>query len=377
VGFLNARIDPLSPEQTTPKHLGYRLPAEWEPHEATWLSWPHKEASWPGKIDRIFPVYAQMVTALARSETVHINVNDAEMETAARRFLDQAGIGATADVRFHRFPTNDAWCRDHGAIILKHRAADRRSRAAGISRPSARRLATDWDYNAWGDKYPPYDLDNLIPARMAEALGIPCQKGGMVLEGGSIDSNGAGLLLTTESCLLNPNRNPHLTRDEIEGRLVEMLGVEKILWLGDGIVGDDTDGHIDDLTRFVGERVVVTAIEDDPTDENYKSLRDNLRRLESMTDLEGRPLEIVGVPMPPAVVYEGQRLPASYANFYVANKAVLLPTYNYPNDERARAVLAKLFPTREIVGLDCTDLIWGLGAFHCLTQQVPAASSES
>jgi agmatine deiminase len=357
--------------EPTPKQLGYRLPAEWEPHEATWLSWPHKEGSWPGKIDSIFPVYSQMVSTLARSETVHINVNDAEMEAAACRHLQQAGTssGAANNIIFHRFATNDAWCRDHGAIILAQRDIPR---AAGVSRLSPR-LATDWDYNAWGDKYPPYDLDNLIPAKMAGHLGIPSIKGSMVLEGGSIDSNGAGLLLTTENCLLNPNRNPHLTRAQIEARIVDFLGVEKVLWLGEGIVGDDTDGHIDDITRFVNRRTVVTAIEDDPADDNYKPLRDNLRRLEAMCDLDGRPLEIVTIPMPPPVVYNDQRLPASYANFYIANTLVLLPTYNHPNDERARATLAKLFPTREVVGLDCTDLIWGLGAFHCLTQQVPAA----
>ena len=242
-------------------------------------------------------------------------------------------------------------------------------------RPAATlaRLATDWDYNAWGGKYPPYDLDNLIPAKMADFLGIPCRNGGMVLEGGSIDSNGGGLLLTTENCLLNPNRNPTLTRAEIESRLVNFLGVEKVLWLGEGIVGDDTDGHIDDITRFVGERVIVTAVEEDPTDENYKLLLENLRRLKSMTDSDGRPFEILSLPMPSPVVFEGQRLPASYANFYIANSVVLLPTYGHSNDERARALLARVFPTREIVGLDCTDLIWGLGAFHCLTQQVPAA----
>jgi agmatine deiminase len=350
-----------------PKQLGYRLPAEWEPHEATWLSWPHKEASWPGKIESIFPVYSQMVSALALSETVHINVNHDDMEAAARRHLKQAG--AADNVVFHHFPTNDAWCRDHGAIIL---AQHNVPRAAGVSQLSPR-LATDWDYNAWGDKYPPYDLDNLIPAKMADHLGIPSIKGGMVLEGGSIDSNGAGLLLTTENCLLNPNRNPHLTRAQIEARIVDFLGVEKVLWLGEGIVGDDTDGHIDDITRFVSRRTVVTAIEEDPADDNYKPLRDNLSRLESMRDLDGHPLEIVTIPMPPPVVYNDQRLPASYANFYLANTVVLLPTYKHPNDERARATLAKLFPTREVVGLDCTDLIWGLGAFHCLTQQVPAA----
>jgi agmatine deiminase len=357
--------------EPTPKQLGYRLPAEWEEHEATWLSWPHKEASWPGRIESIFPVYAQMVAELARSETVHINVNDAAAETNARRQLERTGarLGPGTKIRFHRFSTNDAWCRDHGAIILTRRAIANGSRDAGTSDT---RLATDWDYNAWGDKYPPYDLDNLIPAKMADFLGIPCRKGGMVLEGGSVDSNGAGLLLTTEKCLLNPNRNPHLTRADIEIRLIEFLGVQKVLWLGEGIVGDDTDGHIDDITRFVDRRVVVTAIEEDPTDENYQPLQENLRRLKSMTDLDGRLFEIVTIPMPPPVVYNDQRLPASYANFYIANTAVLLPTYNHRNDERARATLARLFPTREIVGLDCTDIIWGLGAFHCLTQQIPA-----
>jgi len=358
----------VTPNEPSPKQLGYRLPAEWEPHEATWLSWPHKEASWPGKIETIFPVYSQMVAALAQSELVHINVNDTAMEAAVCRHLQQAGAGKETGgtIRLHRFPTNDAWCRDHGAIILKHRDP----KAAAGKGLSSRR-ATDWDYNAWGDKYPPYDLDNLIPSKMAELLGIPCRKGGMVLEGGSIDSNGAGLLLTTENCLLNPNRNPSLTKAQIEARLIEFLGVEKVLWLGEGIVGDDTDGHIDDITRFVDARTVVTAIEEDPADENFQILQDNLTRLESMTDLEGRPLEIVTIPMPPPVVFNDQRLPASYANFYIANSVVLLPTYRHPNDKRARATLAKLFPTRQVVGFDCTDIIWGLGAFHCLTQQVP------
>jgi agmatine deiminase len=358
-------VNSPSTADATPKQLGYRLPAEWEPHEATWLSWPHKEASWPGKIETIFPIYAQMVAALARSETVHINVNDEVMEAKARGFLDAARAGG--DIRFHRFPTNDAWCRDHGAIILRHRDGGR------VSVP---RLAIDWDYNAWGNKYPPHDLDNLIPGHMADTLGIPCRKGRMVLEGGSIDSNGEGLLLTTTSCLLNPNRNPGLSRAQIEAHLLDMLGVERILWLGDGIVGDDTDGHIDDLSRFVGPRMVVTAIEDDPADANFAPLLENLRRLESMTDLHNRLLEIVPIPMPPPVVYEGQRLPASYANFYIANTLVLLPTYNHPNDAVAQNILAEVFPGREVIGLDCTDLIWGLGAFHCLTQQVPKATSS-
>jgi agmatine deiminase len=301
-----------------------------------------------------------MVAELAVSETVHINVNDAAMEHSARRRLEAAR--AAGDIRFHHFPTDDAWCRDHGAIILKRRGP---GAAAAL-------LATDWDYNAWGGKYPPFENDNRIPARMAEALGIPRAAGGMVLEGGSIDTNGAGRLLTTESCLLNPNRNPRLSRAQIETRLRDMLGVDEILWLGEGIVGDDTDGHIDDITRFVAENTVVTAIEDNPADDNHEPLAANLRRLESIRDRAGRRLEILTIPMPPPVVHEGQRLPASYANFYIANSVVLVPTYHHPHDAQACDVLARCFPTRRIVALDCTDLVWGLGAFHCLTQQVPA-----
>ncbi|MCG8348173.1 MAG: agmatine deiminase family protein [Chloroflexales bacterium] len=345
--------------QTTPRQLGYRMPAEWEPHQATWLSWPHKAESWPGKLHLILPVYARMVAALARSETVHINVNDQAMEEQARALLCAAG--APGDIRFHHFPTNDAWCRDHGAIFVV-RQDDNQQPAI---------TATDWGFNAWGDKYPPYDLDNQIPARMAEALGVQRFAGGMILEGGSIDVNGQGLLLTSEACLLNPNRNPALSRAQIEQRLCDMLGVAKILWLGEGIVGDDTDGHVDDLARFVAPNTIVTAVEDDPSDENYGFLQDNLERLHAMRNLNEAPLQIVTLPMPPAVVYEEQRLPASYANFYIANTVVLLPTYNHPNDEWARRVLQELFPEREIIGLDCTDMVWGLGAFHCLTQQVP------
>ncbi len=336
------------------------MPAEWEPHQATWLSWPHKEESWPGKLHLIQPVYARMVAELARSEMVHINVNDAAMETQARSTL--RAVGATGDIRFHHFPTDDAWCRDHGAIFV------RRPRPGGGHEIAA----TDWDYNAWGEKYPPYDRDSQIPARMAEYLGAPRFVGGMVLEGGSIEVNGAGLLLTSESCLLNPNRNPDLSRDQIEQRLIGMLGVEQILWLGEGIVGDDTDGHVDDLARFVAVDTIVTVVEDDPADANYAALQDNLARLHAMRDQHERALRIVTLPMPPPVVYEDQRLPASYANFYIANRFVLLPFYNHPNDERARQTLQELFPDREVIGIDCTDLVWGLGAFHCLTQQVPA-----
>lgn len=349
------------------------MPAEWEPHAATWLSWPHNERSWPGRFETVEPVYAAMVRAIAESEPIHINVADAAMQRRALRFL--ADAGATGEIVFHHIPTNDAWCRDHGAIFVVARMGNGQWGMAEPHKPfpipHSPVAATKWRYNAWGDKYP-HDLDDLVAGRMAEILGVPRLDCDMVLEGGSIDVNGAGALLTTEACLLNPNRNPDLSRDEIERRLRAGLGVEEILWLGDGIAGDDTDGHIDDLTRFVAERTVVTVVESDPHDENYAPLRENLRRLRSMT-VAGRPLEVVELPMPPAVVYDGQRLPASYANFYIANRSVLLPGYDRKTDARAKAVLAELFPTRDVIVIDCTDLVWGLGAFHCLTQQVPNA----
>jgi agmatine deiminase len=266
---------------------------------------------------------------------------------------------AQGEITFHRFPTNDAWCRDHGAIF--------------ITRDDQPRLAAvDWDYNAWGAKYSPFDLDDEIPRQMAAYLDTPCFDGGMVLEGGAIDVDGRGLLLTTEQCLLNPNRNPQLGKAEIEARLCDYLGAEKILWLGEGILGDDTDGHIDDIARFVAPCTIVAAVEDDPQDANYHVLQENLRRLQLMTDVAGRPLTVLTIPMPPPVVYQGQRLPASHANWYVANSVILLPTYGGPSDARTTEVLQRCYPDRQVVGIDCTDVIWGLGAWHCLTQQVPA-----
>ncbi len=341
----------------------YRMPAEWEPHRATWLSWPHNPDTWPGKFAAMLPAYVQMVAALACSEPVYINVNNATMEAEARVHLREAV--ARGDIRFHHIATNDAWIRDHGAIFV-HTSDP----ATPATPPSL--TAVNWEYNAWGGKYPPYDLDNQVAARMAQVLGVDVCDGGMVLEGGSVDVNGQGVLLTTEACLLNPNRNPHLSRAAIEQHLQDWLGVHTILWLGDGIVGDDTDGHVDDLTRFVSPDTVVTAVEDDPADMNYAPLRENLRRLHTMREQYGIPRHIVELPMPPAVVYEGERLPASYANFYIANHVLLLPCFDHPRDQQAQQILQQCFPTREIVGINCTDLVWGLGAFHCLTQQVPA-----
>jgi agmatine deiminase len=335
------------------------MPAEWEPHRGTWLSWPHKQASWPGKFTVIPRIFARMVRHLADQEQVHVNVAGPDMEQEVRGLLADSGAG-TGNVFFHYHPTNDAWCRDHGPIFVQ------------LSDGSGSQAVIDWGFNAWGGKYPPYDLDDVIPTRIAEELGLPVYHPGIVLEGGSIDVNGRGTLITTESCLLNPNRNPTLRRQEIESYLRAYLGVSHVLWLGDGIAGDDTDGHVDDLTRFVNSRTVVTVVEENSADENYEPLQENLERLRGMTDQDGNRLTVKTLPMPKPIWHEGQRLPASYANFYIANGIVLLPTYDPDRDEEALATLQNLFPTREVIGIDCTDLVWGLGAFHCVTQQWPA-----
>jgi len=339
-----------------PAELGYRMPAEWEPHTATWLSWPRREGiSFPGSFDRVLPVFRSMVEALLTSEPVCINVCNGTHEAEARAVL--AGLPSDR-ITFHLIPTNEPWCRDYGPIFL--------------TRQEEPRLAVvDWDYNAWGGKYPPCDLDEVVPTRAAEKLDIPVFYPGMILEGGSIEVNGAGALLTTEGCLLNKNRNPLLARNEIEEKLRDYLGVREILWLGNGIAGDDTDGHIDDLTRFVAPRALVTVIEENRSDENFDVLRENLARLEKLR-INDQPLEIFTIPMPAKIVREGMRLPASYANFYIANTCVLVPTFANANDPKAVSILEKLFPTRRVIPIDCRELIWGLGTFHCLTQQQPA-----
>jgi agmatine deiminase len=342
----------------SPAKLGYRMPAEWEPHAATWLSWPKPDGiSFPGSYDHIPPILAKMIDALADSEPVHINVVDADEEAVVRGHLQKNGA-RTEHVRFFHIPTNEPWCRDHGPIF--------------IVRDKDPKLAiTDWDYNAWGFKYPPFDLDDDVPSEIAEKLGLPVYYPEMVLEGGSIEVNGAGTLLTTKSCLLNPNRNPDLSKKEIEHRIEAHLGVRKIIWLGDGIEGDDTDGHIDDLTRFVSPTKVLTVIEEDEDSANYEPLRANYELLINETTADGKPLQVVRLPMPARIVREGQVLPASYANFYIANKAVLLPIFHDTNDKWAISIIEHAFPDRRIVPIDCRELVWGLGAFHCLTQQMP------
>ncbi|PYI81412.1 MAG: agmatine deiminase [Verrucomicrobia bacterium] len=340
----------------TPTALGYRMPAEWEPHTATWLSWPRREGiSFPESLDRVLPALRALLEALIESEQVCINVCDDAHEAEARSVL--RGL-PTERITFYRVPTNEPWCRDHGPIFLT------RNRDPSLA-------VVDWDYNAWGNKYPPFDLDEVVPTRLAEILKLPVFYPHMILEGGSIDVNGSGALLTSESCLLNKNRNPNLSRDEIEQRLRDYLGVSDILWLGGGIVGDDTDGHIDDLTRFVSERSVVTAVEEDRNDENYEPLQENLKRLREMK-LGGRKLDILTLPMPNKIVRDGLRLPASYANFYIANTRVLVPMFADAKDAAALSIMRECFPDRRVIGIDSRELIWGLGTFHCLTQQQPA-----
>jgi agmatine deiminase len=349
----------IADNEQWPSSLGYRMPAEWAPHEATWLSWPHNRDSWPGVFASVEPAMVEFVSALADSEPVYINVRDAEHERHVRRVL--AAAAPPERLRFYRFPTNDAWARDHGAIFVTRAAAQ------------APRLALDFDYNAWGGKYPPFDLDRQVARQMADALAVPRFESRLILEGGSIDVNGEGVLLTTEQCLLNPNRNPAVSRAEIETVLRGAFGVRQIIWLGDGIEGDDTDGHIDDLTRFVAPNTVVTVMEPNTRDPNHAPLAANRVRLEELVLASGTKLEVAELPMPEPQYLDAQRLPASYANFYVANDAVLLPVFACPQDDRARAVIADCFPGRRVLPIDCRTLIAGLGALHCLTQQVPLA----
>jgi agmatine deiminase len=341
----------------TPTALGFRMPAEWEPHAATWLAWPHERRDWPGKLTTIPWVYAEVVRHLVGGERVRILVRDARTERAAQRVLRRAGVDPTR-VDFYRVPTDRSWTRDFCPLFV------RRDGEVAL---------TNWKFNGWA-KYPNWRRDDAVPDRLARLLGRRQWKLDVVLEGGSIDVNGCGTLLTTEECLLSPiqARNPRLSRAELEDVLGRHLGVRKVLWLGRGIAGDDTHGHVDDLARFVDPRTVVVVAEDDPSDANYEPLRENRDRLAEMTDQDGTPLRIVTLPMPAPLFFDGQRLPASYANFYVGNDVVLVPTFNDARDRDALATLAGLFPSRRVVGIHAVDLVWGLGTLHCMTQQEPA-----
>ncbi|MGA3007376.1 MAG: agmatine deiminase family protein [Opitutaceae bacterium] len=353
----------MTSENPAPAALGFRLPAEWEPQAAVWLSWPHNLQTWPRHFRPIPPKFAEIVAHISRRETVRINIA-APRQRRAWSLISQAAA-RLENVEFFDHPTNDAWCRDHGPIFLKN---DRTGEGAVV----------DWRYNAWGGKYPPYALDDEIPRRIAAALGTRRFENGMVLEGGSIDVNGAGLLLTTEACLLNKNRNPKLTRAQIEQNLRDYLGVHTIFWLGDGIAGDDTDGHVDDLSRFFRADGIVTVVEPNRDDPNYPPLEENLHRLKSFRTPAGKKFTIAELPMPKPCFRDGRRMPASYANFLVINGAVLMPAFRQPDRDAAAAdVLAGCFPGREIISIDCLDLVWGLGALHCISQQQPSVAKAS
>ena len=353
-----------------PDDLGFRMPAEWEPHAATWIAWPHYELDWPGKFEAIPWVYAEIVRHLVAGEEVHIIVNNAASERRVRHLLKDSAVPLRR-IRFHRWPTDRVWTRDSGPIFITSGSRGRKQIAL-----------TGWRFNAWA-KYPNWKHDAQLPSRIARELGLPMWSPvisvrnielKVVLEGGSIDVDGLGTLLTTEECLLSriQQRNAGLSRSQLESVFQEYLGVRKVIWLGSGIAGDDTHGHVDDIARFVAPRTVVAAVEPDPADVNYKPLQENFRRLQHSTDCFGRHLRVLELPMPAPVIFKGQRLPASYANFYICNAAVLVPVFNDPNDRIALNLLARLFPKRKIVGIYSGDFIWGFGAMHCMTQQQPA-----
>jgi agmatine deiminase len=343
----------------TPAKAGYIFPPEWAKHEATWLSWPHKEESWPGKIDSIFPRYVEFIKYLALSEKVRINVRNQEMKDFALKHIEEGGADLSK-IEFYFNPTNDAWCRDHGPSFLINENEEQA------------KVIVDWGFNAWGGKYPPFDLDDVIPTKIGSYFNIPVFYPEIIMEGGSVEFNGAGTILTSKSCLLNKNRNPHLNQAQIEQFLMDYYGQQQVLWVSDGIVGDDTDGHIDDTVRFVNHNTVLTVVEDNIKDENYELLQTNLKELKEMRLINGESLNIIELPMPDAVIFEDTRLPASYANFYISNAHVIVPTYRCDKDKIALEIISKCFPTRETVGIDSTDIIWGLGSFHCLSQQEPA-----
>ncbi len=349
---------PETDTSLTPKSSGYYFPAEFAIHEATWLSWPHKEASWPGKIEAIYPYYSKFVQKLAESEKVRINVNTEDMKNFAISQLLDADVDLMS-VEFFMHPTNDAWCRDHGsAFLINPNAAEKKA-------------VVDWNYNAWGNKYPPFDLDDVVPSLIANTFGLPLYLPGIIMEGGSVEFNGAGTVMTSTCCLLNKNRNPELSQGQIEQYLLDFYGQEQVLWVDEGIIGDDTDGHIDDTVRFVNADTVIAVVEENKADENYGLLQKNLKDLSKMRLLNGRQLNIVELPMPDAVIWEDQRLPASYANFYISNRFVIVPTFRSPKDETALRIIEACFPNRETIGIDSTEIIWGLGSFHCLSQQEP------
>jgi agmatine deiminase len=359
----NRRARPLT---GTPAEHGFSFPAEWERHRGTWISWPRPEGiSFPDRYQECIDNVVEVIRAISEFEAVHLNVPNRDYEEIVRARLAYRKLSPRR-IRFHHIRTNECWTRDHGpAFVLRTR------------RGTTQAAIVDWGYNAWGGKYPPYDDDDAVPSRIAEALGLPVFSPGIVMEGGAVDFNGAGTVMTTTSCLLNKNRNPTLSKVEIEQALKDYYGQRHVIWLGDGIAGDDTDGHVDDLARFVDARTIVIGVEQDPRDANYKVLQENRRRLERLRDQDGRRFDVVELPMPRPLFHQKQRLPATYMNFYFVNGAVLVPIFGEARrDQRALDTLSALLPKRRVVGVNCRALIWGLGAIHCLTQQQPAVGRQ-
>ncbi len=392
----------------TPAELGYHMPAEWHPHTATWLTWPKDPLTWPDRVPQVQEIFLRMMAALAPHEVVNLLVDDESTEASVRARCTFPGA---ANIHYHQIQTVDSWVRDYGPNFLvsdpfmsgtlqfvgdQHHKSVKRSNDKLINLAEGRDnepndklkfighgLAyNDWIFNAWGNKYEELKRDDSIPALLESVLGVPRFEPGIVMEGGSIEVNGTGVVMTTEQCLLNPNRNPHLKRAEIEDYLKNYLGTQKVLWLGEGIVGDDTDGHIDDIARFVDSNTIVCALEEDPSDANYKLLQDNYERLKRATDVQGSTFEIVTLPMPGVVSASGDtsardldRLPASYANFYIANGVVLVPIFGHANDNRALEIIQSLFRDRRAVGINCEPLVWGMGTIHCVTQQQPQTAA--
>ena len=347
----------------SPKDLGYSFPAEWHRHRATWLSYPHSDSySWPGTLEKIFPYYNAFIKELSKGERVCINIRNEGMKDELMNKLSVAGVDMSkTDLLIH--PTNDAWCRDHGPAFLLNPEAEKP------------KVVVSWRYNAWGDKYP-HELDEKIPGLAGKYLNVPVYYPGIVMEGGAVDFNGEGTLLTTTACLLHENRNPSLLQHEIEEYLMNFYGVSQVLWLEDGIEGDDTNGHIDDITRFFKTDGVITMVEPNQSDPNHAILSSNLKRLKTFRLLNGKQLDIVELPMPAPVLFDDQRLPASYANFYISNKSVIVPLYRCKQDEQALRILEQCFPDRKVVGIDSVEIIWGLGSWHCLSQQEPEVNGE-
>ena len=349
-------------EQSLPTELGYKMPPEWFPHDSTWLVWPNNSTTWPDRIIQVQKIYLQLISLLASHEKINILVDNKSTQESIYQQLKEHQV-PLQQIHFHLIPTADSWIRDYGPNFIVR-----------LSQGKKRLAFNHWKFNAWGNKYEKLKLDTNIPKTLEPVLKVPRFTPPLVLEGGSFDINGEGICLTTESCLLNPNRNPNYSRLEIEQCLADFTGINKVIWLGEGIVGSDTDGHVDELARFANSNTIMCAIEEDPSDENYSLLKDNYQRLEKARDLKGRPFKIVSLPMPKAVQISQKRLPASYANFYIANKMVLVPTFNQAQDQRAIKILQKNFHDRKVIGVHCSDMLLGMGTLHCITQQQPESS---